>query len=171
MKNIIVSFLLCYLNVQVFAQNVPGVQTPCTTSGQNTVANFNITYTIGEMPLIQTFNSNGLMITQGIIQPNTFIADTIYECFSQTEVVVFPNPNPGFFSLRLSMFKKGYVSIRLFDMAGHQLLFDDFAYNTFTTKQFDINKYASGQYFLQLFFTEAGASNPKKCIYTIQKIK
>jgi hypothetical protein len=171
MKKIIILVFLCVLIKKLPAQNiVPNVQTPCTTTGQGTAGNFVINYTIGEMPLIKTEQSNGLMITQGILQPIPFIADTLYECYSQTEVTVFPNPTPGVFSLRLSLFKKGEVNTRLFDGMGKLLQQDAFAYSSFITKQYNISKLASGQYYLQLFFKEAGSDKPKKCVYTIQKI-
>ncbi|MEQ1553648.1 MAG: T9SS type A sorting domain-containing protein [Ferruginibacter sp.] len=170
MKKILFLLFLISASLISLAQIITNVQTACTTTGQNTLGNFNISYTIGEMPLISTQSSNGLIITQGILQPTNSIADTIYECYSQTEVTICPNPNPGVFSLRLSLFKKGNASIRMYDMMGKQLLQDEFVYNTFLTKQYNISKYANGQYYLQLFFTENGTTKPKKCVYTIQKI-
>jgi Secretion system C-terminal sorting domain len=171
MKKLFLVLTICFNTIIAFAQTqIPNVQTPCTTTGQNQVGNFVISYTIGEMPLIKTEQSNGLIITQGILQPVPFIADTLYECYSQTEVTVFPNPTPGVFSLRLSLFKKGEVSTRLFDGMGKLLQQDAFAYSSFITKQYNISKLASGQYYLQLFFKEVGGDKPKKCVYTIQKI-
>jgi hypothetical protein len=155
----------------VFCQNVPGVQTPCTTASQGNASQYMIiSYTIGEMPLVQSWKNNGLLITQGIMQPLTFIADTAYECFSQTEVKIYPNPNPGTFSLQLSLFKKGAVKTLLFDATGKMIRTDQFDYSTFITKQFDINQMASGTYYLQLLFTETGTNKTQKCAYTIQKI-
>ncbi|GAB2823070.1 T9SS type A sorting domain-containing protein [Ferruginibacter profundus] len=170
-KNILCVLILCSGWQIIFCQNIPGTATPCTTSAQGTAGNFIISYTIGEMPLVQSWQSNGLLITQGVIQPLTFIADSSYECFSQTEVKVYPNPNPGIFSLQLSILKKGKAKTMLFDAAGKLLQADEFDYNTFSTRQFNINNLASGTYYLQLFFTETGSSNIKKCVYTIQKIK
>ncbi len=122
MKKVILFIIIvcskCYLHAQT---KIPNVQTPCTTTGQGTVGNFIISYTIGEMPLIKTEQSNGLMITQGILQPVPFIADTVYECYSKTEVIVYPNPSPGIFNLRLSMLKKGNVQTLLFDATGKLL--------------------------------------------------
>lgn len=169
-KNILlISFLFCCRQIS-FCQNVPGVQTPCTTASQGTAGNFVISYTIGEMPLVQSWKSNGLLITQGIIQPLTFIADSAYECFSQTEVKVYPNPNPGTFSLQLSLFKKGTIKTILIDATGRQVQQDEFAYNTFATKQYNITRLPNAVYYLQLFFTETGSNKLKRCVYTIEKI-
>ncbi len=169
-KNLLLTMLLLFNGQITFCQNVPGVQTPVTTSSQGTAGNFIISYTIGEMPLVQSWKSNGLLITQGIIQPLTFVADTAYECFNQTEVKVYPNPNPGIFSLQLSLYKKGVIKTILLDASGKLIQTDQFDYSTFTTRQFDINRMAKGTYFLQLFFTETGTNKAQKCAYTIQKI-
>jgi Secretion system C-terminal sorting domain len=169
-KNILLILITSCCWYTSFCQNVPGVQGAVSTSSQGVAGNFIITYTIGEMPLVQSWKTNGLLITQGIIQPLTFIADTAYECFSQTEVRVYPNPNPGIFLLQLSLFKKGIIKTILLDASGKLMQADQFDYTTFTTKQFDINRMASGTYFLQLFFTENGNSKIQRCVYTIQKI-
>lgn len=154
----------------VFCQNIPGTQTSCTTASQGTAGNFVISYTIGEMALVQSWKNNGLLITQGTLQPPGFIADTAYECFNQAEVKVYPNPNPGTFALQVSLFKKGKIRTVLFDASGRQLQADDFEYNSFLTRQYNISRLASGIYYLQLFFTETGGQGSKKCVYTIEKI-
>jgi Secretion system C-terminal sorting domain len=157
---------------QLFSQKqVPGVQTPCTTAQQGSAGDITISYTIGEMPLVESLQKNGLLITQGIIQPvDKGIANMVYECFSQTEVKIYPNPNPGTFSLQLSLFKKGNVKTQLFDATGKLLQTDVFDYNTFATRQYNISSMVNAVYYLQLFFTEEGQTGVKKCAYTIQKI-
>ena len=162
--------LLCCLQ-NIFCQNIGSVQTPCTTASQGIAGNTTISYTIGEMALVQSWQTNGLLITQGILQPFKSTVDTAaYDCFTQTEVRVYPNPNAGIFSLRLSILKPGNAKIILFDATGKQLQQEDFAYSSFTTRQYNINKLASGNYYLQLFFTATGSSDARKCIYTIQKL-
>ena len=171
MKYLLLLVGLFYLNGLLTAQNnIPATQTPCTASAQGAAGNFIISYTIGEMPLVQSWQSNGLMITQGILQPPSFIADTVYECYGQTEVKLYPNPAAGVFSLRLSILKKGHVKTVLFDASGKLLQTSEFAYNTFSTTQYNIRQLANGVYYLQLYFTEAGSMQPKKCVYTIQKV-
>ena len=175
MKKIITLILLlpaiCLVQ-QAFAQTqVPGVQTPCTTAQQGTAGDITICYTIGEMPLVESLQKNGLLITQGMMQPfKEGVASTVYECFSQTEVKIYPNPNPGTFTLQLSIFKKGKIKTLLYDATGKLLQTDLFDYNTFASLQYNISRMANGVYYLQLFFTEEGQTGVKKCAYTIQKI-
>jgi hypothetical protein len=169
-KYLLVVAMLLYSLQYVFCQNVPTVQTSCTTSAQGKAGNFIISYTIGEMPLVQSWQTNGLLITQGIIQPTTFIADSIFECFSQTEVKIYPNPNPGIFSLQVSILRPGTATTVLFDASGKKIEQEEFAYNSFTTRKYNISKLAGGTYFLQLFFTATGSNKVKQCVYTIQKL-
>ncbi len=170
-KHLLPAVILLCTAQNVFCQNIPGVQTPCTTSAEGKAGNFIISYTIGEMPLIQSWQSNGLFITQGITQPFTAIADSSYECFSQTEVKVYPNPNPGVFSLQLSILKKGKAKTVLSDASGKLLQTDEFDYNSFSTKQYNISRFASGVFYLQLLFTETGKNAARRCVYTIQKMQ
>jgi hypothetical protein len=161
-------FLCCCQNI--FCQNIPGTQTSCTAASQGTAGKITISYTIGEMPLVQSWLNNGLLITQGINQPLTFIADTAHDCFTQTEVKIYPNPIQGIFSLQLNILKTGNAKVILFDAAGRQLQQEEFIYNSFTTRKYDINKLPGGQYFLQLLFTATGSSKSSKCFYSIQKL-
>jgi Secretion system C-terminal sorting domain len=164
--------LICFsaANLLQAQNNSPATQTACTATAQGTAGNFIINYTIGEMPLIQSWQSNGLLITQGILQPIAIIADTVYECYGRTEVKVYPNPSPGIFSLRLNFLKKGNIKTLLFDASGKLLQTNEFVYTTFYTTQYNIQNLANGVYYLQLYFTETGSTQPKKCVYTIQKI-
>lgn len=171
-QTILLLLLLCVAQFVFSQTQVPGVQTACATAQQGTAGNITISYSIGEMTLVESKQKNGLLITQGIMQPvDKGIASMVYECFAQTEVKIYPNPNPGTFSLQLSMFKKGNVKTMLFDAAGKLLQTDAFAYNSFATKQYNIERLPNAMYYLQLFFTEEGQPTSKKCIYTIQKIK
>jgi hypothetical protein len=174
MKRRLLQVLLAVIGItqSSLAQNqVPGVQTPCTTAQQGNAGDVIISYTIGEMTLVESLQKNGLLITQGILQPVVNgIASTTYDCFSQTEVKIYPNPNPGTFSLQMSIFKKGNVKILLFDGSGKLLQTDLFDYNTFATRQYNITRLPNAVYYLQLFFTEEGQVATKKCAYTIQKI-
>ena len=168
-RSILYIVFLLALHQPVSAQNFSDMQSPCTTSAQGRSGNFVINYTIGEMVLVQDWENNGLYITQGMMQPITILIDSAFDCFSRTEVHVYPNPNPGLFTLQLSILKPGNIQSILFDVSGKALQRDAFPYNTFTSRKYNISTLARGTYYLQLFYTEAGAGNTKKCVYTIQK--
>lgn len=150
---------------------VPEVQTPCTTAQQGAAGDVVICYTIGEMALVESWQKNGLLITQGIMQPlNKGIADpAVYDCFTQSEIKVYPNPNPGLFTLQLSVLKKGNFKTLLYDATGRLVQTDAFGYNSFISRQYNIMRLSAGMYYLQLYFTEEGQTRVRKCAYTIQK--
>jgi hypothetical protein len=160
-------FIACATHAQ---PAVPASQTPCATASEGKAGNFIISYTIGEMSLVESWKQSGLLITQGVLQPAKGIADTNYQCFNSAEVTVFPNPNPGSFQLQLSIFKPGKMQISLLDANGRNYLNDEFNYAGFATRPYNIQRLANGVYHLLLVFTETGQSKPKKCVYTLQKI-
>jgi Secretion system C-terminal sorting domain len=167
-KILLLNILLYSLVLNITAQSL---QTYCSTTSQGTAGNFVINYTIGEMVLVATNKTNGLIITQGINQPITTIADTAFECYSKAEVKIFPTPTEGQFSLQLNFLRKGKLKVKIFDALGKQLQADEFEYTTFMTKQYNIDNYPSGTYFIQLFFTDALSNSNRKCAYTIQKTR
>lgn len=178
MKKLILLLFILQVKYNSQAQNIPGVQTPCTAASQVVSGNFVISFTIGEMPLIQSWKTNSLFITQGILQPLVAgilqplqkVPDITSTYFSQTEVKVYPNPTPGIFSIQLNLAKKGKVKTNLFDADGKLIQSDEFEYNKFINKQYNISGLASGTYFLHLFFTETGSGRVKEYIYPFQKI-
>jgi hypothetical protein len=168
-KLLLYTSLLVVISTDILAQNFSDPQTPCTTASQGKAGKFVINYTIGEMVLVDSWKTNGLYITQGMLQPVTSLNAKTFECFSRAEVLVYPNPNPGVFSLQLSILKPGKIQTSLFDGSGRILQTDAFPYDGFMLKKFSIHNFPNGVYYLQLFFTQTGSDKPKKCVYTIQK--
>jgi hypothetical protein len=173
MKTLLIAIMITnsyHLFAQQTGTQVVGTQTPCAAAGVGTAGNFTITYTIGEMPLVETAKSNGLIITQGVMQPLTFIADTSSQCLNKTEVRIYPNPNNGRFSVQLNLLRRGKITILLYDASGRLLQSNAFDYPTFLIRQYDISNMANGNYFLQLLFTPEGKTETQKCVYAIQKM-
>jgi hypothetical protein len=55
MKKIFTFLMALCTTSRLLAQLTTNVQTPCTTTGQNTIGSFTISCTIGEIPLIQNW--------------------------------------------------------------------------------------------------------------------
>ena len=145
-------------------------QTPCSTASGGIVGNFNVSYTIGEMTLIETAKLNSLIFTQGVIQPFLDVASTTYECYSQAEVRILPNPTNGIFQLQLNILKEGKIQTGLYDSKGTLIESDAFDYNTYANRKYDIQSLASGLYFLKIIFQEKNTGEVKSCTYKIQKL-
>src|SRR5437899_12474793 len=63
------------------------------TGGFSSNANGSLSYTVGEMTMVQTFSANGNILTQGFQQPNenvTGLLDITKDDFGS--FVVYPNP-------------------------------------------------------------------------------
>jgi hypothetical protein len=151
------------------AQPSKDLQTPCVTTSQNTAGNFVISYTIGEMILVESVERSGLLITQGILQPFTGVLLNTYDCFTSVDLNIYPNPSSGIFNMKLSLFKKGKFESVITDALGKRVFAEAFIYNSFALRQYNIQKFASGIYFLQVSFTEDDNGTTKKCVYTIEK--
>lgn len=169
MKQVVTILLFAGVSLNTIAQNSASTQTPCTAAVQGAAGKFFISYTIGEIPLVQSWQNNALLITQGVQQPVSYNADTTNECFTMAEVKLYPNPTAGFFSIQYAMLKKGKVLTVLYNTAGQKLQTDEFEYKSFFVKKYDISNYANGKYYLLFTFSEEG-EKVKKCIYSIQKL-
>ena len=146
------------------------LQTPCTTSAQGTVGNFTISYTIGEMVLVDTWKKDGLTLTQGIMQPYIAPFDNGAGNFGIGEITVFPNPTPNDLYVRYNILQLGKLNVQLYDALGQRLLTDEISITSFGTKKYNFSKYAKAAYMLVLQFTSADGTTIKKNKYKILKL-
>jgi hypothetical protein len=146
------------------------LQTPCATSAQNTVGNFTISYTIGEMVLVDTWKKDGLTLTQGIIQPTIQPFDNGPGNFDVGEITVFPNPTPNDLFIRYNILQLGKLNVQLYDAVGQRLLTDEINISSFSTKKYNFSTYAGAAYMLIIQFTSADGTTSKKGKYKILKL-
>jgi hypothetical protein len=146
------------------------LQTPCATTAQNTVGNFIISYTIGEMPIIQTFKNSGLFLTNGIIQPEVSNADAGGTAFGKGEITIYPNPTPNNLFIQYNILEQGKLSLQLYNALGQRIFTDEIIVNSFSTKKYDLAKYAADAYILKVLFTGDNGNTIKKGKYKIIKI-
>lgn len=163
--------LICFnaVNSLQAQSNSPATQVACGVSAQGTADNFIINYTNDEMELVKSRLSNGLKITQRVLLLVPFIADAQFECYWPIEIKVYPKPSSRVFILRWSLLKKVSVKTLLFEASGKLLQTNEFANNTFSTTQYNIQNLTNRMYYLQLYFNEAGSMLPKN-VDTLFKI-
>ncbi len=160
--------LLIYLQNFAIAQT-KDLQTTCATTAQNTIGNFTISYTIGEMVLVETWKSNGLTVTQGISQPLIIPVDAGAGNFNPGEITIFPNPTPNDLFVRYNILQPGKLNIQLFDALGQSLLTKEVAIFSFGINKIDFSKFSSATYFISLQYTSADGTINKKGKYKIVK--
>jgi hypothetical protein len=125
------------------------------TGGFSSNANGSLSYTVGEMTMVQTFSASGNILTQGFQQPNslpTGLIELSQEDFGS--FVVYPNPavDAAFFGFQFP--EQGKVSVILYNTLG-QKLSDVFNTNYSTgnaIQTLNTSLLASGMYFLTLNF-------------------
>lgn len=117
----------------------------------NTQANLNISFTIGEMAMVETFSAQGYHLTQGFQQPRFDLVGIEEEEFVNL-FEVYPNPAAGELFVRYDLSHPGNLDMRLFSMNGVQVV-DGFEQNYaggLELHSFDLSGVAQGMYFLEV---------------------
>jgi hypothetical protein len=158
MKKLSFVFAMALVSLGISAQSL----TPtviASTGGFSSNANGSLSYTVGEMTMVQTFSANNNILTQGFQQPNN---DTLVGILEVTQdefgsFVVYPNPAVDNTWLAFQMPEAGRVTIALYDVLG-QKVSDVYAGNYTNGKitgQANVSTLAASMYFMTLTFVSA----------------
>ncbi|MDB5282841.1 MAG: hypothetical protein JWO06_1916 [Bacteroidota bacterium] len=129
------------------------------TGGFSSNANGSLSYTVGEMTMVQTFSANGNILTQGFQQPTDTnflgLLDLTQSDFGS--FVVYPNPAVDITSFGFQLPEAGRVSISLYNDLGQKVsdVYNSNYENGKTVQQTDVSRFASGIYFMTMTFTAA----------------
>ena len=125
------------------------------TGGFSSNANGSLSYTVGEMTMVQTFSNSNNILTQGFQQPNdnvTGLIDLTQDEFGS--FVVYPNPAVDNLYYGFLLPEEGKVQITLYNAIG-QKISDEFNANYDNGKrveQLNVSLYAAGVYILTMNF-------------------
>ena len=139
----------------------------------NTNANASLSFTVGEMTMIETFqNPNaGMILTQGFQQPILQLVGIEDEDYA-FEFIVFPNPASTQLNFRYDLQFPGKVKMHWTDMRGVPVLQD--YEERYTGGQiedaFDLQGISQGMYFLHVSYDVDGKNIHHKSIYKINVI-
>ncbi len=128
-------------------------------------------YSIGEMAVIATHKNANLIITQGVLQPNTMQKPSAVDnsTFSNSLISIFPNPTSDVVNIVPNYNTSGKLVIRLTNLNG-QLIEEKTIDNITTEKQqVSLLNQAAGMYLLHLQFTNA-ANQEERSFFKINKI-
>jgi hypothetical protein len=119
----------------------------------NTQANASLSFTIGEMTMVQTFQNQGHFLTQGFQQPEINLVGIDEEDIFY-EFVIFPNPANQDLGFRYRLRYPGQVRMRLINMNGVQVLdgYEDLHGIGLREDAFDVRGLAQGMYFLEVSY-------------------
>ncbi len=151
MKNMIV--LSAALTVALFSVDAQTVQNQVIASGGgNSVSgNIDMEFTIGE-PVIETFETPGLVLTQGFHQPS-LVLTLIEEPDMLTDINIFPNPVRDELTIDIPADYNSKILYRLFDLNGKLLQSGEF----YSGSNFlEMQAYATASYVLIITDTSSG---------------
>ncbi|MCB9232891.1 MAG: T9SS type A sorting domain-containing protein [Bacteroidia bacterium] len=148
----ITAFLFLFWGLSLSAQSL--TPTVLASAGQaNTVGNYYLEWTFGEMALIETFSAGGYHLTQGFHQPEVRLPTSVIEDQDfLEEMVVFPNPAAEMVNVRYRLKLPGTISIRLYSLNGVSVMLESehsYAGDT-ETREFNLEKIAAGLYFVEV---------------------
>jgi hypothetical protein len=158
MKKLYFVFAAALLSLGMNAQSLTP-QVIASTGGFSSNANGSLSYTVGEMTMVQTFSANGNILTQGFQQPNDSLIMGLINV-TQDEFgsfVMYPNPAVDQTKLGFEMPEAGRVTIALYDMLG-QKVSDVYAgnySNGMVTANANVSTLAAAMYFMSLTFVSA----------------
>ena len=114
-------------------------------------ANLGISFTIGEIALVETFSAQSYHLTQGFQQPTYELVGLQDEDFVDL-FEVYPNPASDFLHVRYQMHHAGRLQMRLYSMNGVEVIepFDEKYVSGLETQSFNLAHLAQGMYFLQV---------------------
>ncbi len=158
MKKLYFVFAIVVSSLGMNAQSLTP-QVIASTGGFSSNANGSLSYTVGEMTMVQTFSANGNILTQGFQQPNDSIILGILDVTQDDfgSFVMYPNPAVDITKFAFQMPEAGRVTIALYDMVG-QKISDVYAANYSNgqiTGQTNVTSLATATYFMTLTFVSA----------------
>ena len=129
-------------------------------------------WSVGEMTMVSTFTTSGIIVTQGVLQPAHIAAEGVDNQSSLTKLLqVFPNPASSVVNIQYASPGQGTLSFRLIDLAGkvitNQTLPVTGGTNLATVNVTDL---ACATYMLEVTVNNGNAS-PESTSYKIQKLK
>ncbi len=165
-----INYLLGILTLFQFsnAQTV-SPQLISTSSGKGIISTSYFEWSVGE-PMIQTYSSTTLMITQGFLQPTNALPTAIKNnSITSNELSLFPNPTANELFLQTNFKESGKLSYQLYDINGTLLLNNETESHNQLQEKIDVSSLAVATYFLQVTFKTI-QDEIKIASYKIQKI-
>lgn len=170
---------LYFLTVCIFFSLSSSSQsvTPATlnaTGGTNFFTFYRFEWSFGESMAIETLTSPNIIVTSGVLQPGTHTPASINNDreWGKDEIRILPNPTQNILEINLLSKQQGKVTLNLYDASGRFLARRQFDYyGTGRIEKWDLDRYQSGNYFLNIQLDPTGNSVAKKGSFKVIKIK
>jgi len=128
-------------------------------------------WSVGEMSLISTFSTPGIIITQGVLQPAPADVTATRDVSLTRHLQVFPNPASSIVFLEYNAESSGILSYDLMDITGRVLAKKTVKISRGTiTEQINISELACATYMLKVSVSNENAGS-ESTSYKIEKLK
>lgn len=146
------------------------------TGGTNFFTFYRFEWSFGEAMVIETMDatSSNLVVTNGVLQPGTHNPATINNTgeWDRDEIRILPNPTQNILEIDFFSKQQGKVTLNLIDETGRFLAQRQFDYfGTGRIEIWNLDRYPSGAYFLNISLAPTGNSVAKKGTYKVIKIR
>jgi hypothetical protein len=172
MKKLILLIPLALIaSVNIRAQSVaPG--TLNSAGNTKTIGGNEFDWSVGEMTMVSTFTTPGIIVTQGVLQPDDYLPEGIQKTDGLVkQLQVFPNPATSVVNIKYSSSGNGSLSYRLMDMNSKIITTKttNVAQGT-TLEKVNVADLACATYMLEVT-VNAGNGSQETMSYKIQKLK
>ena len=162
-----------FLSLGAYSQSVtPAILNA--TGGTNFFTFYRFEWSFGEAMAITTMSSPNIIVTNGVLQPGTHNPATINntEEWDRDEIRILPNPTQNVIEIDFFSKQQGKVNLNLIDASGRLMAQRQFDYyGTGRIEKWDLSRYSSGTYFLNIQLAPVGTSVAKKGTFKVVKIK
>ena len=163
-----------FLSLSTYSQSVtPAILNA--TGGTYTFTYYRVEWSFGESMAVNTMSSSpNIIVTNGVLQPGTNTPATINNtgAWDRDEIRILPNPTQNVIEIDFFSKQQGKVSLNLYDESGRFMAQRQFDYfGTGRIERWDLSRYASGTYFLNIQLAPTGTSVAKKGTFKVIKIK
>jgi len=136
------SFVISNSNAQEILRSTLGVSGASTTITSNSKT-YLVQQSVGQGSVIGKFQSNGIIVRQGFIQPPIISSKVIPE-ETNLQAIIYPNPVNNQVNISFKEQVKEPVSIRIFDMLGRSVFIKEL--NAAQELSINLSFLASAQY-------------------------
>ncbi|MEO8087710.1 MAG: T9SS type A sorting domain-containing protein [Bacteroidota bacterium] len=155
---LLIMALCCQVNAQTVSPSVIA-----SSGGFASGASGQLSYTTGEMTMVQTINGAGNYLTQGFQQPFDFNVAVEELTSEDNNANVFPNPGNGLFEMDLFALKTATGVLKVYDNLGQCVLQKNINIETGDQKfKIDLSGFSNGIYLFEALNIYDNKSYSKK---------
>ena len=146
------TFMLCAAMLPIIATSQTLTPTVVASSGgYATASNGSLSYTVGEMTMVQTFSSANNFLTQGFQQPEDLGVGIPEIPVYSGGLDIYPNPTNGAFSMQFTGDEDANKVIKMYNSLGQVVKQFTISQTVGVNKvDFDISAFAQGIYMVEL---------------------